>query len=232
MTAPLLSKIPNFNPRAVPVLGTDAHLPAVALERLTAQALRTTMAQDNGFVPELALEPSFVDRPLRDAAVLIPIVLRSQPTVLLTQRTPELKNHAGQVAFAGGKIDDTDPTPQAAALREAWEEVGLEAQHVEVIGNLPHYTTGTAFRITPVVALVSPNHSLALNPAEVAQAFEVPLAFLMNPANHQRHRVTWDFGNGPVDRDWFSMRFQEGVRDDFIWGATAGMIRNLYRRLV
>jgi 8-oxo-dGTP pyrophosphatase MutT (NUDIX family) len=211
----------------VPVVGVDSHLPAVPLAALQPAALRERFKQVSSFEPELMIEPSFVERALRDAAVLVPIVMHEAPTLLLTERTAELKNHAGQIAFAGGKVDETDANVQAAALREAWEEVGLAAEHVEVIGLMPHYITGTAFRITPVVALVRPGFSLKLNPAEVAQAFEVPLAHLMNPAHHQRHEVVWDFGDGPVKREWFSMPHGE----HFIWGATAGMLRNLYRFL-
>jgi 8-oxo-dGTP pyrophosphatase MutT (NUDIX family) len=170
---------------------------------------------------------------------------------VLTQRTAQLKAHAGQIAFAGGKVDDTDASAAAAALREADEEIGLKPEFIEVIGELSHYTTGTAFRITPVVALVRPGFTLTLNPGEVADAFEVPLAHLMNPAHHQRHRVVWDFGAGPVEREWFSMPWMEPcppqIADDrnpqvdavsephierFIWGATAGMLRNLYRFLM
>ncbi len=228
MTTPNLSKIPNFNPRRVPVVGIDSHLPAIAASQLASYALRSRLADGATFTPELTIEPRMIDRPLRDAAVLIPIVMRDEPMVLLTQRTAELKNHPGQIAFAGGKVDEADSGAVAAALREAWEEIGLEAHHVEVIGELPLYTTGTAFLITPVVALVSADHKLTINPSEVDHAFEVPLAHLMNPANHHRHEITWDFGDGPVVRTWFSMPYGEF----FIWGATAGMLRNLYRRLV
>ncbi len=224
----------SFDPRQVPVVGTDAHLPALAAERLTAQSLRERMGDCTAFEPEM-IEPLFVDQPLRDAAVLIPIVLYpSGPRVILTQRTAALKSHSGQVAFPGGKVDEDDAHAEAAALREAWEEIGLAARHVEVIGSLPHYSTGTGFRIKPVVALVHPPFGLTINPDEVAEAFEVPLAFLMNPANHRRHELVRDFGKGPVKRDWFSMPYPNAEGDaegHFIWGATAGIIRNLYKRL-
>ena len=181
-----------------------------------------------------------VDGPVRDAAVLVAIVMREQPMLLLTQRTSAMRSHAGQVAFAGGKVDATDADAVAAALREAHEEIGLHSDHVEVLGCLPSYTTGSAFRITPVVALVDASHVLSLSAGEVAEAFEVPLAFLMNPAHHLRHRVVWDFGQGPLAREWFSMPYPAvGVdtptpsgQDRFIWGATAGMLRNLYAFLV
>ena len=158
------------------------------------------------------------------AAVLVPIVLRDCPTVLLTERTLHLSTHSGQIAFPGGKVDEDDADAAATALREAQEEVGLEPAWVQVLGTLPDYVTGSAFVITPVVALVQPGFTLAANSHEVAAIFEVPLEFLMNPAHHQRHAVEW----GGVRREWFSMPFQDQRQERFIWGATAGMLRNLY----
>jgi 8-oxo-dGTP pyrophosphatase MutT (NUDIX family) len=174
--------------------------------------------------PELRREIRFSDREPAQAAVLVPLVMRAEITVLLTERTAHLSTHSGQIAFPGGKTDDTDADAAATALREAHEEVGLEAGFVEVIGNLPIYVTGTAFIITPVVALVEPGFVLVPNVHEVADSFEVPLAFLMDPANHRHHDID---GEG-VRREWLSMPFQDGVRQRFIWGATAGMLRNLY----
>jgi 8-oxo-dGTP pyrophosphatase MutT (NUDIX family) len=244
MTTPNLSKIPGFNPRQIPVIGNDAHLPAIDPARLHAAALRQRFAHPPVWTPELMIEPRMVDKPLRDAAVLVPIVMRDAPTLLLTQRAAQLKAHSGQIAFAGGKVDETDASVQEAATREAWEEIGLAAQHIEVIGELSVYTTGTAFRVTPVVALVQPGFELTLNPGEVDAAFEVPLSYLMDPANHLRHEVEWDFGDGPLKRSWFSMPYVEPIDPEtcthpqdepfverFIWGATAGMLRNLYRFL-
>lgn len=161
------------------------------------------------------------------AAVLMPIVMRAEPTVLLTQRTSHLSTHAGQIAFPGGKVDETDADAVAAALREAEEEVGLAPQWLEVLGQLPLYTTGSAFMVTPVVALVRPGFSLQPNAHEVAEVFEVPLAFLMNPAHHRHHQVFWQ----GVQRQWLSMPYQDHAQDRFIWGATAGMLRNFYRFL-
>jgi 8-oxo-dGTP pyrophosphatase MutT (NUDIX family) len=164
---------------------------------------------------------------LAAASVLIPIVLRAEPTVLLTERTAHLSTHSGQVAFPGGRQDEQDADAVATALREAQEEVGLDPAAVQVLGQLPIYQTGSAYRVTPVVGLVDPNVRLNPNAHEVARIFEVPLVFLMNPAHHHRH--VHDL-NG-VRREWFSMPYQEGEQEHFIWGATAGMLRNLYRFL-
>jgi 8-oxo-dGTP pyrophosphatase MutT (NUDIX family) len=162
-------------------------------------------------------------RPIRPAAVLVPIVARDEPMVLLTQRTAHLKEHAGQISFPGGKIDPTDATPLAAALREADEEIGLGSDRIEPIGYLDLYLTTFGFRIVPLVARVAPEFSLNLNPDEVDDAFEVPLAFLMTPENHHRKSREW---NG-LTRHFYEMPFGER----YIWGATAGILRNLYERI-
>jgi 8-oxo-dGTP pyrophosphatase MutT (NUDIX family) len=162
-------------------------------------------------------------RPIRPAAVLVPIVARVTPMVLLTQRTAHLKDHAGQISFPGGKIDPSDGSPMAAALREAEEEIGLAAGVIEPIGYLDLYLTTFGFRIVPLVARVAPDFSLTLNRNEVDDAFEVPLDFLMTPDNHQRHSRDW---NG-LTRHFYAMPFGER----YIWGATAGILRNLYERL-
>jgi 8-oxo-dGTP pyrophosphatase MutT (NUDIX family) len=143
--------------------------------------------------------------------------------VLLTRRTAELASHAGQVAFPGGKIDPGDESPVAAALREAKEEVGLPSLLVEPIGYLDLYLTFSGFRILPTVARVQPEFTLELNPREVVDAFEVPLDFLMNPDHHQRKTRDW---NG-IAREYYAMPFGER----YIWGITAGILRNLYERV-
>jgi len=222
-----LSKLPNFDPRAMPAIGVDAHLPAVPPEELAAEALRRRFASPPAWEPEVWAERQFADRAPAAASVLVPVVLRERPMVLLTERTTHLSTHSGQVAFPGGKRDDTDVDAADTALREAHEEIGLERRFVEVLGQMPTYTTGTRFVITPVVALVDPAHALALNAFEVADAFEVPLEFLMNPAHHRRHALVHD----GYRREWFSMPYMDGSSERFIWGATAGMLRNLYRFL-
>ncbi len=227
--------LPTFDPREVPVVAVDHDLPAVPPERLNAPALRARFAAPPIWTPEVVREPKFSERPPADAAVLVPLVLHDDGlSVLLTQRTAHLPTHAGQIAFPGGKVDTRDSSVSAAALRETEEEVGLHPRHVEVIGHLPVYTTGSGFHVTPVVALVHPPFNLDPNPGEVDAVFEVPLAFLMDPANHRRHALEWQ-GN---HRQWFSMPYPEmrpGTSDPverFIWGATAGMLRNFYRFLL
>ena len=224
MIAPL-SSLPDFDPRRVPVVGTDEHLPVVPAQAQTAQALRARFAHPPRWEPEVMLEKKFMNRPPAHASVLIAVVLREQPTVLLTERTAHLSTHSGQVAFPGGRADPEDATPAHTALREAEEEVGLAPEFVEVLGALPTYVTGSSFIITPVVALVRPDCVLRPNPYEVADLFEVPLDFLLNPANHRRHVFNLD----GVHREWFSMPYQQGDKNHFIWGATAGMLRNFYR---
>jgi 8-oxo-dGTP pyrophosphatase MutT (NUDIX family) len=178
--------------------------------------------------PELAPAPGFSGlRPgaiHRPAAVLIPVIAREgQATVLLTRRASHLRDHSGQVAFPGGKIDAADASPLHAALREAEEEIGLDRRLVRPIGYLDLYLTGTGFRIAPVLAIVDPVHDLVINPDEVEAAFEVPLAFLMAPENHQRQSREWNGGQ----RHFYAMPYGE----HYIWGVTAGIIRNMYERL-
>lgn len=226
-----LSRLPQFDPRRVPALPQDLELDAVPAAELTPDALRGRFLSPPIWRPEVVLERRFADREPAHAAVLIPIVRRDGrdggPTILLTERTAHLSTHSGQIAFPGGKVDDEDDDDAAAAVREAEEEVGLEPSRIEVIGRLPTYVTGTAFIVTPVVALIDPDLRLRPNPMEVAAAFEVPLAFLMDPRNHRRHVFEWEGDR----REWFSMPYDDRGIERFIWGATAGMLRNLYRFL-
>lgn len=168
------------------------------------------------------LEPE--DRPnLRAAAVLVPIIEHAHgPSVLLTRRADHLGQHSGQVAFPGGKVDPGESAGEAA-LREAEEEVGLDRSHVQVAGYLDPYETGTGFRIVPVIGFVQPGFSLTISVDEVAEAFEVPLSFLMDPANHERHSVMWK----GRQREYYAMPYD----GHYIWGATAGMLKNMYDRI-
>jgi 8-oxo-dGTP pyrophosphatase MutT (NUDIX family) len=219
------------DPRAVPVLGTDAHLAAVDADRLNADALRSRLHAPPAWKPEkLGDGGLFDDHPRSNASVLVPLVLRDEgPTVLLTQRTSHLRDHAGQISFPGGRAEVSDSDAVDTALREAEEEVGLARRHVEVIGALPIYRTVTNYDVTPIVALVRPPFDLAIDAHEVAEAFEVPLAFLMTPAHHQRH--AFEFAG--EQREFLSMPWPrpDGQGDYFIWGATAAMLRNFYRLL-
>lgn len=162
-------------------------------------------------------------RPIRPAAVLVPIVDHPEPTVLLTQRAQHLPDHAGQVSFPGGKIDRGDIDPSASALREAQEEIGLDRPQVEPLGYLDLYLTTLGYRIVPLVARVRPGFKLELNVAEVDATFEVPLAFLMDQANVQRHSREWQ----GMTRHYYAITFGER----YIWGVTAGILRNLYDRI-
>jgi 8-oxo-dGTP pyrophosphatase MutT (NUDIX family) len=222
-----LSKLPHFDPREVPVDGVDSHLAPVPAASLTPAALRARFANPLAWEPELRAEPRFTDRQPALASVLVGVVTREQPMLILTERTTHLSTHSGQVAFPGGKRDDTDRDSIHTALREAQEEVGLDPALVEVLGTMPTYMTSSRFIITPVVALVDPSHKLVANPHEVADVFEVPLEFLMNPAHHRHHHRVVD----GLRRDWLSMPYMDGIKERFVWGATAGMLRNLYRFL-
>lgn len=162
---------------------------------------------------------------LREAAVLVPLVERPQGlTVMLTQRTDHLDDHPGQISFPGGRIEPHDDSPEEAALREAEEEVGLDRRHVDIIGRLDQYITRTRFSVTPVVGLIDPDYTVNPDDFEVAEVFEVPLTFLLDPANHRRDSRMY---NG-LKREFYAMPY-EGY---YIWGATAGMIRNLYDVLI
>jgi len=162
---------------------------------------------------------------LREAAVLVPLVERDDGlTMMLTQRTDHLDHHPGQISFPGGHIEPEDGTPEEAALREAEEEVGLDRKHVRIIGRLDQYITRTGFSVTPVVGFVHPNYTIAPDEFEVAEVFEVPLAFLLDAANHRRDSRVYK----GLKREFYAMPYG----DYYIWGATAGMIRNLYDVLI
>ena len=224
---------PVFEPESLPIESTGAHLPHVAAGLLTPAGLRARFEQRLPWDPEPQEARVTEIRDPREAAVLMPIAMRpSGLTVLLTQRADNLSNHAGQVSFPGGSREPADATPIAAALREAHEEVNLDPARVEVLGALPDYLTGTGFKVTPVVGLVHEPFTVLADSLEVASIFEVPLSFLMNPAHHQVRVLRWEGG----ERRFYAMPYpQEGASVSgahFIWGATAGMLRNFYRFLL
>lgn len=217
---------PLFDPQQLPIEAIAGE-PPVAADRLNPAWLRQRFSgPPPNWLPEAherAL-PSRADREPTAASVLVPLVRRdSGLSVLLTQRTAHLTDHPGQISFPGGRAESYDSDAVDTALRESEEEIGLARRHVEVLGCLPHYLTGTGYCVTPVVALVQPPFEVVADPAEVAAIFEVPLAFLMNGANHQRLSV--DLAGGR--RSFYAMPYQ----GYYIWGATAGMLRNLFHFL-
>jgi 8-oxo-dGTP pyrophosphatase MutT (NUDIX family) len=215
-----------MNPLSAPNMAA-ADLDAAALERLARSRLLASppllnepqSPGDDDLNPDIGRFAAG----LRHAAVLVPIIARTPLTVLLTARTDHLPSHAGQIAFPGGKVETHDSGPLAAALRETREEIALDDAFIEPIGYLSPYRTGTGYIITPSVALVRPGFKLTANPEEVADVFEVPFAFLMDEANHQIHSRVWS----GTERRFYAMPYGER----YIWGATAGIIRTLYRRL-
>lgn len=217
---------PAFDAAQQPWVVADDGLPALPAAQLAPEALRASLRRPLPSTTQLppgdeARYPGREGEPVL-AAVLIPLVMRPEGvTVMLTERTAHLHDHAGQVSFPGGRIERSDASPVAAALREAEEETGLAPALVEVAGTLPLYTTATGFSITPVVGLVQPVFTLSPDTFEVAEVFEVPLSFITDPGNHRRHRVALE--NGQV-RHYYSMPWGP----HFIWGATAAMLRNLY----
>ncbi|AOB33811.1 NUDIX hydrolase [Bordetella sp. H567] len=220
---------PAFDAAVQPWVAANEGLRAVPPEALAVDELRRVLQHPAGLPVQLPLNgdlryPGREGPPVL-AAVLIPLVMREEGvTVMLTQRTAHLHDHAGQISFPGGRIEDTDPNPIAAALRETQEETGLGAEWVEVLGTMPAYLTATGFSITPAVALVRPGFQLVPDAFEVAEIFEVPLSFITDPANHRLHRV--ELPDGRVRR-YYSMPWGKY----FIWGATAAMLRNLYHML-
>ncbi len=216
--------VKQFDPQSAPI-DALANEQAIDLSRLDADWLRRRFQQPGEWQPEFTDEHLLFtsDKPLTPASVLVPLVAHpDRMSLLLTQRTAHLHDHAGQVSFPGGRVDPQDVDAIATALRETEEEIGLSRRHIEVIGSLPDYVTGTGFRVTPVVALVHPPFELTADSFEVAEIFEVPMAFLMNGSNHERRSA--EFPNRPGRRSFYAMPY-EGY---FIWGATAGMLRNLY----
>jgi 8-oxo-dGTP pyrophosphatase MutT (NUDIX family) len=223
-----------LDPKTIPVNGTDAHLPALAADRITLEHLRRRFADPGVWSPAISGDGRIgSERTPSAAAVLVPLVLREAGLqVLLTRRAEHLRDHPGQVSFPGGRVEPGDADAADTALRESEEEIGLPRASVEVLGRLPVYTTVTQYLITPVVAVVRPPFELVLDATEVADAFEVPLAFLMDPARHQRHVFTFDGGQRQfLSMPWQGVQPDGSAREHFIWGATAAMLRNLYHFL-
>jgi 8-oxo-dGTP pyrophosphatase MutT (NUDIX family) len=222
----VLSKL-IFDPEILPIQSIAGE-PPVPAERLTADGLRKHFAEQPQWMPEVSDEHLMRKAATSPtpASVLMPLVQRENGlTLLLTQRTAHLNDHAGQISLPGGRVDEGDSSAVDTALRETEEEVGLHRRHIEVLGTLPDYFTGTGFQVTPVVSLVQPPFDLRADPFEVAEIFEVPLVFLMDGANHQRR--TFELPNGMGTRTFYTMPYDRF----FIWGATAGMLRNLYHFL-
>lgn len=226
---------PGFDARAVPVHAVCSDQVKVSPEILAPEVLRQRFQIPPIWQPEITDESRQVmvadiiakrqaAGKVTEAAVLIPLLLKDDGlSVLLTQRTNHLRDHAGQISFPGGRMDPGDAGPNDTALRESQEEIGLEPSRVEIIGHMPQYLTVSGYSVTPVVGLVQAQAEYVLDEFEVADVFEVPLQFLMDPANHQVRM--WQSEQG--SRRFYAMPYE----NRFIWGATAGMLRNLYHLL-
>ncbi|HEX4599114.1 MAG TPA: CoA pyrophosphatase [Burkholderiaceae bacterium] len=200
---------------------------AIAAPRLSPGAVRARFSKSLPWAPELQSDVLRSDqaKPRKPAAVLIPLIQSDdQLTVLLTQRARHLHDHAGQISFPGGRIEPSDRGPAEAALREAAEETGLSIERIELLGMLPVYSTITRFDVTPVVGMIAAPVAVKLDASEVEDAFEVPLAFLMDPGNQQR-RIATAAGE---QRFVYTIPYHDGSRERMIWGVTAAVLRNLY----
>jgi 8-oxo-dGTP pyrophosphatase MutT (NUDIX family) len=226
---------PGFDAQAIPIHEVCAHEKKVATQYLELAGLRARLQSPPQWQPEITDENRHVIAAdiiakreaagkVTKAAVLIPLLIKEGSlSVLLTQRTNHLRDHAGQISFPGGRMDPADQSPNDTALRESKEEIGLDPKRVEIIGRLPQYLTVSGYSVTPVVGLVQAQEEYVLDEFEVADIFEVPLSFLLDPANHQVR--LWQSEQG--GRRFYSIPYE----NRFIWGATAGMLRNLYHLL-
>jgi 8-oxo-dGTP pyrophosphatase MutT (NUDIX family) len=219
-----------LDPRSGAIIGYDSHLPAIPAGKLTRIGVQAALKHWDSAPPISAGDGNrFANRSIRDAAVLIGLIERpSGVNVVLTQRASHLRDHAGQISFPGGACDAQDLDSWHTAQREALEEIDLQGQHLSCLGRIHHYTTVTAFVVTPWVAWIAPQAQFkpALN--EVAQVFELPLVHLMNPANHEQRSVMTPVG----ERRFYAISsFDTDGETRFVWGATAGMLRNLYAAL-
>lgn len=218
-----------------PVIGIDDHLPPLTDAALTPAALRERFADKRAWTPEFHGDAKLFEQ-WRDpiaASVLVPLIERDDGLrVLLTRRTDHLHDHAGQISFPGGRVDPGDVDLIDTALRETQEEVGLPRERVQVLGALNTYSTVSSYVVTPIVGLIQPPFDLALDAFEVAEAFEVPLQYLMTPAHHHRHAAEFEGVKRQfLSMPWRSVDAQGQPREYFIWGATAAMLRNLYHFL-
>jgi 8-oxo-dGTP pyrophosphatase MutT (NUDIX family) len=219
----------SFDPKVQPWRVSDAEfcvIPAASLQPSFVRGVLSASIDRPLFLPdERSFAASEVIYPPTEAAVLVPLVMRAAGlTVLLTKRTDHLRDHAGQVSFPGGRVEAHDESPMATALRETLEETGLSPEHVDILGHLPRYFTGTGFAITPVTGLVKPDFTLTLDTFEVAQVFEVPLSHLTDHRNYRFHEAT--LPDGQIRR-YYSVAWG----GYFIWGATAAMLRGMYQVL-
>lgn len=233
MTSGPPTRLPGFDPESVPhdpEFADPARRGApVSPGAMQPTALRRRFVEPPVWTPEMRSDARLFDADVepRPASVLVPLVSRDGGlNVLLTQRTAHLTDHAGQISFPGGRVEENDADVVATALRESEEEIGLPASVVDVLGRLPEYRTVTGYRVTPVVALIERPFTLQLDTFEVSEAFEVPLAFLMDPANHERRLYRY----ADIARTFYAMPYQ-AERRYFIWGATAAMLRNFYHFL-
>ena len=196
----------------------------IVRRRLSDKLSNLTDTQDGDYYLNPDLREDIVGNAQKHAAVLIGMIERAEEVhIILTKRAEALSSHSGQIAFPGGKIDEDDASPEAAALREAWEEIGLDINEVEILGRLPDYYTGSGFRVAPVIGFVREHAEFEINPAEVDYMFEVPLSFLMNRDNHLRSSRIFQ----GKERHYYEMPFD----GHYIWGVTAGMIRVLHDRV-
>jgi len=221
-----VAKLP-FDPLSAVVESIGGE-PALHPERLASDWIRSRFANPPEWQPEVRNEKRLHTAfdPPTPASVLIPIVVRERGlSMLLTRRTDHLHDHPGQVSFPGGRAEAFDACAIETALRETEEEIGLHRHLVDVIGTLPVYTTATGYRVTPIVSIIQPPFDLEPDPYEVAEVFEVPLSFLMDGMNHQR--IVAEFPRGMEKRSFYAIPYEQY----FIWGATAGMLRNLFHFL-
>jgi 8-oxo-dGTP pyrophosphatase MutT (NUDIX family) len=220
------------DPSTVPFEAADDGLSSISANFLTPPALESVFLSKTSWIPELTGDQFRLrSDPLRKAAVMLALVKREtqqgsiELDLLLTRRNASLREHSGQIALPGGRVDASDASDEAAALREAYEEIGLPSDNVQVLGQLSRYVTGSGFDIAPVVGLVHQPFETKMSVDEVSEVFQVPLSFLMNPKNHRRHLI--EIPSEGSKREFYSMPYE----NYFIWGATAAMLRNFYRML-